>query len=152
MSGCGYIKRNMPGLFQWGFSQWAEHYAAGSHKRTATDCQSAVKSARWETTSSSPQGKALDRNRWGEGERILKRSERELEELTPGLTQRCWMRQSSGNHGSRLARDDGRGSSIWDMNKTKQLKGWSSNKVNTMQENMLCSREASRCMLRSCRP
>lgn len=59
----------MPGLIQRGFWQWAEHYAAGSHKRTATDCQSAVKSARWETTSSSPQGKALDRNRWGGRER-----------------------------------------------------------------------------------
>lgn len=36
---------------------------------TATYCQSAVKSARWETTSSSPQGKALDGNRCGEREK-----------------------------------------------------------------------------------
>lgn len=43
-------------------------------KRTATDCQSAVKSARWETTSSSPQGKAVDGNRWRGRERIRNKS------------------------------------------------------------------------------
>lgn len=43
---------------------------------------------------------------------MRRRTETELEGLTLGLTRGCWMLQSSGNHGSRLAMGDGRGTSI----------------------------------------
>lgn len=124
----------MPGWIQWGFWQWAQYYAAGSHKRTATDCQSTVKSARWETTSFSPPGKALGRNRWRERKRENEENKWNRIRGANSLTQRCWMQQSSGNHRSRLTLDDWRGSSVWNMNKTN---AWTSSKVNTMQENML---------------
>lgn len=134
------LKRNMPGLIQWGLGQWAEHCAAGSHKRTATDCQSAVKSARWETTSPSPQGKAVDRNRWRErinrGEKGGRRTEAELQELTPGLTQRCWMRckRQSQVWGKPAMMTDLVYYETWI--KQNNVKRCTSSKVNT---NMLCS-------------
>lgn len=53
---------------------------AGSHKRAATNCQSAVKSARWEKTSSSPLGIVQERKQ-GRGKKRggVRVKERELE-------------------------------------------------------------------------
>lgn len=57
---------------------WGVICSAGSHKRGATNCQSAVKSARWEKTSSSPLGIVQERNQ-GRGKKRGGVKERELE-------------------------------------------------------------------------